>query len=117
LDRRDKIAPSSVSAAPLPAWLRLGDGYLTIEISARPASARRGLLRIAATGPVIGLASAPEKGRANRELIELVADLLEVPVPAVSVIRGRSARQKVLRIETTTPQALRAKLIEWVDGG
>ena len=101
-----------MNAAPLPAWLRLAEGHLTIEISARPASARRGLLRVAATGPVIGLASAPEKGRANRELIELVAELLDVPVSAVSVIRGHSARQKVIRIERGAPQVLGAKLIE-----
>jgi uncharacterized protein YggU (UPF0235/DUF167 family) len=61
---------------------------------------------------VIGLASAPEKGRANRELIELVAELLDVPVSAVSVIRGHSARQKVIRIERGAPQVLGSKLIE-----
>jgi uncharacterized protein YggU (UPF0235/DUF167 family) len=113
LERRDKSVASSVNAPALAPWLRVGDGYLTIEIGARPASARRGLLRIAATGPVIGLGSAPEKGRANRELVEFVAQLLDVQVSAVSVIRGHGARHKVLRIETATPHALEGKLTEW----
>lgn len=69
-------------------------------------------MRISATGPVIGLAAAPEKGRANRELIEFIADLLGVPASAVSVIRGHSARQKVIRIQSAAAQALGAKLIE-----
>ena len=98
-------------------WLRLGNGYLTVEISARPASGKRGILRVAATGPVIGLASAPEKGRANRELIEFVAELLDLPVSVISVIRGHSARQKVIRIETAAPQALGAKLTALVRFG
>ncbi len=113
LDRRGKTGAPSPGAAPAAPWLRLGDGYLTVEISARPASAKRGLLRISATGPVVGLAAAPEKGRANRELIEFIADLLDIPASAVSVIRGQSARQKVIRIETAAPHPLGAKLMEW----
>jgi uncharacterized protein (TIGR00251 family) len=94
-------------------WLRLGDGYLTVEISARPGSGKRGLLRISATGPVVGLAAAPEKGRANRELIEFMAEILHVPASAVSILRGQGARQKVIRIETAVPQALAARILEW----
>lgn len=114
LDRQGKTAASSADAGVATAspWLRVGEGHLTVEVSARPASAKRGLLRISATGPVIGLAAAPEKGRANRELIEFIADLLDVPASAVSVIRGHSARQKVIRIESASPRALGAKLLE-----
>jgi uncharacterized protein len=58
------------------------------------------------------LASAPEKGRANRELIEFMAEILDVPVSAVSIVRGEGARQKVIRIETAAPRALAAKLVD-----
>jgi uncharacterized protein YggU (UPF0235/DUF167 family) len=110
--RKRADRPSGSEAAPLSPWLRLGDDYLTVEISARPGSGKRGLLRTRPTGPVVALASAPEKGRANRELIEFIADLLDVPASAVSVIRGHSARQKVIQIESAAAQALGAKLIE-----
>jgi uncharacterized protein YggU (UPF0235/DUF167 family) len=111
LDRQGKTGASAAGVAAASPWLRLGAGYLTVEISARPASAKRGLLRISATGPVVGLAARPEKGRANRELIEFIAELLDVPASTVSVIRGHSTRQKVLRIETPIAQALAAKLM------
>ena len=111
LDRQGKTGALTAGAASASPWLRLGDGYLTVEISARPASAKRGLLRISATGPVVGLAASPEKGRANRELIEFMAETLDVPASAISVIRGQSARQKVLRIETPIAPAVAAKLI------
>ncbi|HXR36510.1 MAG TPA: DUF167 domain-containing protein [Candidatus Binataceae bacterium] len=111
-DRQGKTAASSAGAVPASPWLRVGEGHLTVEISARPASARRGLLRTSPAGLVIGLAAAPEKGRANRELIEFIADLLDVPASAVSVIRGHSRRQKVIRIQSAAAQVLGAKLIE-----
>ncbi len=98
-------------------WLRIGDGYLTVEISARPASRKRGVLKAPPSGPVIGLLSAPEKGRANRELIEFMAEVAGVPASAVSIIRGQGARKKVIRVETPAPQAVAAKLCELVSRG
>jgi uncharacterized protein YggU (UPF0235/DUF167 family) len=95
---------------PATPWLRPGDGYLTIAVSARPASRKRGLLRCLPAGPVIGLLSAPEKGRANRELIEFMAETLDVPASTVSIARGQGARQKVVRVETSVPHELARKL-------
>ena len=94
-----------------PQWLRLGESYFTIEVSARPAAGKRGFLLIRPTGPVVALTSAPEKGRANRELIEFIAGILGLPTAAVSVIKGLGARQKVIRVETSSPQAVAAKLV------
>ncbi len=93
-------------------WIRLGDGHVTVEINARPASRKRGLLKIQPSGPVIGLVSAPEKGRANRELIELMAEIAGVPASAVSIIKGLGTRRKVIRIETPSPHTMAAKLRE-----
>lgn len=76
-----------MTGAPRPQWLRLGEGYFTVEVSARPGSGRRGFLPIRPTGPVVALNSAPEKGRANRELIEFIAEILDVPIAAVSIIK------------------------------
>jgi uncharacterized protein len=91
-------------------WLRLGEGYFTVEVSARPGSGKRGFLRTRPSGPVVALTSAPEKGRANRELIEFIAEILGVPTAAVSIINGQGARQKVIRVETASPQAMASKL-------
>jgi uncharacterized protein len=90
--------------------LRLGDSYLTIELSVRPSAGKQGFLHSRPNGPVIALRSAPEKGRANRELIDYLAAILDVPARAVTIIKGESARQKVLRVETASAHALAAKL-------
>jgi uncharacterized protein len=93
-------------------WIRLGDGRVTVEINARPASRKRGLLKTQPSGPVIGLLSAPEKGRANRELIEFMAEIAGVPASSVSIIKGLGTRRKVIRIETVATHTVAAKLRE-----
>jgi uncharacterized protein YggU (UPF0235/DUF167 family) len=83
-----------------------------MELSVRPAAGRCGFGPIRPTGPVVTLNAAPEKGRANRELIEFIAQALGVPAAAVSIIKGQAARRKVVRVETPSPQAAAAKLAE-----
>lgn len=41
----------------------------------------------------------PEKGKANKALVVLLAKVLGVPKSSVSVVSGDTARQKILRIE------------------
>ncbi len=92
--------------------MRLGRDYISVELSVRPGAGRRGFLRIRPTGPVVALNSAPEKGRANHELIEFIAEVMGVPATAVSIIKGQSARQKVVRVETASPSAAAARMLE-----
>lgn len=95
------------AAAP---WLRIGDGFVTVEIVARPGSPRHGLLRIEDRGLVIGIASPAEKGKANEELVETVARIADVARSAVSIIRGTGSRTKVVQIASANPGALAGKL-------
>ncbi len=77
----------------------------------RAAAGRRGWLRIRPTGPVVALNSAAEKGRANRELIQFLAEFLDLPPSSISLIKGNTSRNKVIRIETLSPQTAAAKLL------
>ena len=42
---------------------------------------------------------APEKGKANNAVIELLAEYLKVPKTSISIIRGLSGRTKVIKID------------------
>jgi uncharacterized protein YggU (UPF0235/DUF167 family) len=97
--------------APHPHWLRTGSDFVTIEIVARPGSRRHGLLRVEPRGLVIGIASAAEKGKANDELIVTIAKIAEVPRGEVSILRGATARGKVVRIATAQPAAIAQRLL------
>jgi uncharacterized protein YggU (UPF0235/DUF167 family) len=50
----------------------------------------------------------PEKGRANKALIALVANSLGVPKSSVSLLAGDTARNKILRIDGDTEDLLKA---------
>jgi len=58
----------------------------------------------------VRVAAAPERGRANRALTDFLAGVLGVPRSAVTVIRGATARTKVVEIDGLSEAAVRAKL-------
>ncbi|RFB89567.1 hypothetical protein B5K11_21015 [Rhizobium leguminosarum bv. trifolii] len=51
----------------------------------------------------------PEKGKANKALILLVAQSLRIPKSSISLLAGDTARKKILRIEGD-PEDLAKKL-------
>jgi hypothetical protein len=83
---------------------------VTIEIVARPAAQRCGLLRIEPRGLVIGIASPAERGRANEELIATIADMMAVARSEVSILRGAGTRNKVIRIASARPSEIATRL-------
>ena len=50
------------------------------------------------------LRSPPDKGKANKELIELVANFFGVPKSNVSIVSGLTSREKTVKIEGIEPQ-------------
>ncbi len=67
------------------------------------AGERDGVLLVRVTAP-------PVDGRANEALCRLIAKRAHVGVRSVSVIRGLSAREKVVRVEGVALEELRAAL-------
>jgi hypothetical protein len=89
------------------------DGMLEMMVKAQPRSRRAGLrgLVASADGPrlVIGVAEAPESGRANRAVCVTLAEALGVPQSNVALAHGAASREKRLRI-AGDPAALSARL-------
>ena len=81
---------------------RAEDGALTVRVKVQPKSRRPGLsgLRPAADGPrlLIGVAEAPEDGRANRAACAALAGALRIAASAVEVVQGGASREKLLRV-------------------
>ena len=59
---------------------------------------------------VIRVAAPPVDGKANAALCAFLAERLGVPKSAVSVVRGQSSRDKLVRVEGLDDDELRAKL-------
>ncbi len=47
----------------------------------------------------VRIAAVPEKGKANQELIRLLAEVLGVPRSAVTIQKGATSRTKLVRVE------------------
>ena len=60
----------------------------------------------------IRVAVAPEKGKANKALIALVAKTLRMPKTALSIVSGETARKKILRIDGN-PEDVMKQLEKW----
>jgi len=64
-------------------------------------------------GVVLARVSAPPvDGRANEALCRLLADALDVPPSRVSVIRGQTAREKVVRVDGLDDTQVAARLVD-----
>ena len=75
------------------------NGTLAVRATPKAASDRiaveDGKVRIWVTAP-------PDKGKANKAVIALVAEALDVPKSAVELMRGETAREKVLKIRAAS---------------
>lgn len=56
------------------------------------------------------LRAPPEKGKANEELVALVAERLGVPAAQVRITSGATSRRKRLIVEGLTPNAVASRL-------
>ena len=86
--------------------LREGELGISFPVRVLPRAGRTGVRGLFGSGQEaalkIALNAAPVDGRANQELIDHVADMMDVPRSAVSVIAGVRARNKLIRVQGRT---------------
>ncbi|MCC6326838.1 MAG: DUF167 domain-containing protein [Candidatus Brocadia sp.] len=58
----------------------------------------------------LAVTAAPEKGKANKAVIELLADILRINESSIHIISGESSRDKRLMIEGLTPEYVKPLL-------
>ncbi len=75
----------------------------TLSIRASPNSRKPGRITSYGDRLKVSLRSAPEDGKANSELIELLAKEHEVSPSAVRIVSGYSCRDKTVRISLEKP--------------
>ena len=68
--------------------LRVAPGARRSEIIGRHGDAWR-----------VRVSAAPERGRANDELLELLARTLELPRPQLTLVSGATSRDKLVRLD------------------
>jgi uncharacterized protein len=99
--------------------LRAGKGGLILSVRATPNAARdeAGGLHTAADGSVsliVKVTAAPDKGRANKAVIETLARACRLPRSAFTLLAGETSRVKTLLVsgDPAAVEALIARSVE-----
>jgi uncharacterized protein (TIGR00251 family) len=82
-----------------------------ISIRLQPRARRNEVVGERAGAVVIRLTAPPVDGKANAALCTFVARAAGVPPSRVSVVRGQTSRDKVVRVDGVTESLLRAALL------
>jgi uncharacterized protein (TIGR00251 family) len=80
-------------------------GFLILQVKVQPRSSRRRILFTGETECRIWIHTAPEKGKANKEVIRMLADHFGIAISQLRVIRGETARHKRIEVKLTAPSA------------
>ena len=70
----------------------------TISVTVRAGAQSRGVELRSDGSLLVKTMVAPEKGKANADVVELIAEHFDVPKSCVEVVRGHTASKKVLKI-------------------
>jgi uncharacterized protein len=82
----------------------------TLAIKAIPNAPRSEVIGWLGDALKVKVHAPPVEGRANEVLCEFLADALALPRRAVTVLRGDTSRQKVIRIDGLDLLAVKARL-------
>ena len=79
----------------------------TIEIHLQPGAKRNEIVGFKKGVLYAKVTALPQKGQANRALLELMAQTLGIPRSNVDVIRGQSSRSKVIAVYGLTGEEVK----------
>jgi uncharacterized protein len=81
-----------------------------VEVTVSPGAARSELVGRHGEGWRARVAARPERGRANRELVALLAQALGVRRDEVTIVAGRTGRRKVVEVDGLTAAEIDRRL-------
>jgi uncharacterized protein len=92
----------------MPSWLSERGGAAELRVRVQPRASRNEIADERAGALLVRLTAPPVEGKANAALCKLLAKAAGVPPSAVEVVRGASARDKVVRIGAEPAQVAAA---------
>jgi uncharacterized protein (TIGR00251 family) len=69
-----------------------------IKVKVKPNAGRNEVKRLADDAFEVKVSVAPEKGKANERVRELLADFLDVAKSRVTLVRGETSREKLFEV-------------------
>jgi hypothetical protein len=90
-------------------WQTTAEG-LIVRVQVQPRAARDRLLGLHGGALKIALTAPPVDNAANAALISFLAELVQVPRSALTIIGGAKSREKRVRIASPVPHTLSERL-------
>jgi uncharacterized protein len=86
----------------------------TLTVKVVPGASRSRISGIYGDGVKVQVVAAPEKGKANAAVIELLAETLGVGASQIALLSGQSRPRKLFRIDGLDDGQLRQRLSAWL---
>ncbi len=87
------------------------DGETRITIRVQPNAARNEVLGLSGDVLRLRIAAPPVRGRANKELIAFLSRRLNISRQSVTIVRGHTAREKVVAINGLNRRQILERLL------
>ena len=84
-------------------------GGTRLRLRVKPGARRTAILGVHGGALKLSVAAPPEKGKANREVVKLLAAALDLPASAVTIAAGESSQDKIAEIALDAAE-VRARL-------
>jgi len=72
---------------------------VTLEVRATPKAASNSIKGFRNGALLVHITAAPDKNKANEEIIKLLSNLLNIPKSAIAILRGHTSRNKTLSLD------------------
>ncbi|MBN1418376.1 MAG: DUF167 domain-containing protein [Planctomycetes bacterium] len=89
---------------------------VVLPIRALPRAGRVGLAGVSGGAVRVAVTAPPEGGRANRAIVEALAEAIGVSRARIRILRGERARSKSILVEGETAATLRPRLARALGG-
>jgi uncharacterized protein (TIGR00251 family) len=100
--RKNRSESESGTKPPWPVWLTSHSDGVTLAIKVQPRAAKNEIGALAGPELRIKVTAPPVDAAANEALLRLLADALDCPRSKVELLRGHTARHKIVKIHGLT---------------
>ena len=90
-----------------PSFYTVGEQGVLLRVKARPHARQDAVLGVRGGELLVSVRAAPEKGKANEEIIRVVASALGLPRGSVTLKSGGSSARKVLLLPREAAASVR----------
>ena len=90
------------------------EGAVTFTVRVVPRASRNEIAGVQGEALRVRLTAPPVEGAANKALVKLLAEVLEIAAHDIDIVAGHTGRQKVVRVADLTAHELEARLRQYL---